>query len=585
MIETIQKSKGNLILASIILLGAALRLFHLDYQSLWDDEIATMIQANPKLDFSSAWDVYMKYDNMPPLYFLIIRYMMMVFGYKSIVLRAFSAIVGISCIPVFYALTKKMFDAGVAKWAALFMAINPMLIYYAQEGRPYTLMVLFTLLSFSKFIDSIDQPGNRNLLLYTLYTTLLIYAHFFGIFILFAQILYFFFRLFSTPVNRVELLKHFWPVPFLIALLHYPSLPQFLKNSQARESWITLPGLTPFNDTLHAFLGHAEVPLTMALILILIYVFQSFNGRLNNTRFHLLLFWLLGFLVIPLFRTYTTMPMIVHRYLIPVLPVVLMMMSAAILTISEKITRLLIVGIFTLFSLGDLIIVTNYYYKITKPDYRGNSELILSFRKMKEPVVAEIGWHYGHFIEDVSYMPLSNYVQTIKHTALPSGFWYSGVRENDLKLNEQDREFIFQNYYTDFWKNANQTQAIHFKRLPQQGAFIAPHQLSNADLSSGMCVVNAPATATVSLDSGNYTLHFTTLSLPEKPINDTNAQALITVNGKIAGTFTSSHLYSGYNDIKWAMMSGTNTITIQNTTHGNGKRFLIFKNLVIEKIP
>jgi uncharacterized membrane protein len=585
MKEALQKNHTQFLLALIISLGAALRLFHLDYQSLWDDEIATMIQANPALDFSAAWEVYMQNDNMPPLYFIVLRYLMLLFGYKSIVLRAFSAVIGILCIPAIYRLSKKLFDDTVAKGAAWILAINPMLIYYSQEGRPYTLLVLFTILSFSKLIDSIEKPCNRNLLLYTLYTTLLIYAHFFGIFILFAQILYFFFRLFSNASNRVELFKHFWPVPFLIVLLHYPSLPQFLKNSEARTSWITLPGLTPFNDTFHAFLGQAEVPIAMALILLLLFIVQVFSGRLNNANFHLLLFWLFGFLVIPLFRTYTTMPMIVHRYLLPLLPVVIIMMSAAIATIADKTTRFLTIGIFTLFSLGDLIIVTDYYFKITKPDYRGNTELILSQRKTNEPVVAEVGWHYGHFIADVEYMPLGNYMNSIKNKTLPSSFWYCGVRENDLKLNDQEREFLFQNYYTDFWKNGNQTQAIHFKRLPQDGAFIAPHNLSNADFSSGMCVVNAPASVTVALDSGNYNLHFTTLSLPEKPIHDTNARAMVTINGKLAGTFNSTHLYSGYNDLKWAMVSGTNTITIQNTTHGNGKRFLIFKNLVIEKIP
>ncbi len=585
MKQLIPTIKSNSFILLIIALAAVLRLFHLDYQSIWDDEIATMIQADPSLDFSEAWAIYWQYDNMPPLYFITMRYLMLLFGYKTIVLRAFSALIGICCIPALYALTKKLFDTPIALIAALFAAINPMLIYYSQEGRPYTLLVLFTLLSFSKFIDALQQPGNKTLLWYVLFTTLLIYSHFFGVFILFAQITYFAFKVCIDPTKRIELIKHFWPVPFLITLLLFPAWPQFFKNSAARDTWITLPGLTPFQDTLHSFLGHAEVPLVMALLFLILYFIKTFNGKLSNDSFHLLLFWLMGFLLIPLYRTYTTMPMIVHRYLLPVLPIVLIMISAAASTIAVKMTKRLLIGVFVLFSLGDLCIVSDYYFKITKADYRGNSEIINRLRKKNEPVVAEVGWHYGHFIKNIHYMPLSTYLSHLKDTVLPNSFWYSGVRENELKLSDEDRQFVFQNYYTDFWKNSNQTQAIHFKKLPVSGAFITPQQLKNADFSSGMCVVNAPASVVLPLDSGTYQFHFTTLSLPEKPVNDTNAMALITINGKTAGTFYSSHQYSGYNDIKHTLASGNTTITIQNTTHGNGQRFLVFKNLVVEKLP
>ena len=63
--------KQNYMLLSVIILGAILRLYHLDYQSLWMDEIYTMNVSNPELTFKEFHnecirlvdDIYM-YDSL-----------------------------------------------------------------------------------------------------------------------------------------------------------------------------------------------------------------------------------------------------------------------------------------------------------------------------------------------------------------------------------------------------------------------------------------------------------------------------------------------------------------------------------------
>jgi hypothetical protein len=62
-----------LALCAIVLLAGALRMYALDYQSLWSDEIFSLIITDPKLTFREFWDRLLA-DTHPPIYYLIVRF-------------------------------------------------------------------------------------------------------------------------------------------------------------------------------------------------------------------------------------------------------------------------------------------------------------------------------------------------------------------------------------------------------------------------------------------------------------------------------------------------------------------------------
>ena len=58
-------------------------------------------------------------------------------------LRSFSALAGLATVPVAHALARELgCRRRVALGAALLVAVNPMLVWYSQEARPYGLLAL-----------------------------------------------------------------------------------------------------------------------------------------------------------------------------------------------------------------------------------------------------------------------------------------------------------------------------------------------------------------------------------------------------------------------------------------------------------
>ena len=71
--------KENKILVFIVLIGAILRFYKLDYQSLWIDEIFSMKVAAPNNDFNFIFQFLKNQDPHPPLYYFSIHIFFLLF--------------------------------------------------------------------------------------------------------------------------------------------------------------------------------------------------------------------------------------------------------------------------------------------------------------------------------------------------------------------------------------------------------------------------------------------------------------------------------------------------------------------------
>lgn len=138
--------KQNYWLISILILGSFLRIFHADFQSIWLDEIHTMIESDPSLSLKEFDDVIALREGMGHFYFFILRILHTIFGYSTLTARLFSAFIGIVTIYAVYLLGKVLYNNRAGLIAALFLTINLYHITYSQEARPYALLVLFCVL-------------------------------------------------------------------------------------------------------------------------------------------------------------------------------------------------------------------------------------------------------------------------------------------------------------------------------------------------------------------------------------------------------------------------------------------------------
>ena len=148
-----------LVLFLIILLGFSLRFYNLAKESLWFDEIyGGILPAKQSITYLLNPDISLPVST----YHIILHYWMQIFGQSEFSVRFPALIFGVLSIFVIYKLGKVIFNQEIGLLSALILAISPFQIHYSQEARPYSLLMLLSLVSvyyFVKFIKSSDEKN------------------------------------------------------------------------------------------------------------------------------------------------------------------------------------------------------------------------------------------------------------------------------------------------------------------------------------------------------------------------------------------------------------------------------------------
>lgn len=257
------KARTYALFTLILLLGAALRIIHIDQQSIWVDEGLAWYHANqPDLLLSLSRDTH------PPLYFAGLRLWQELTGQSELALRFFSVVPSMLSIALVTHLARELRrlrggPAAIIPLAALFMALADAEIYLAQEVRHYTWHVLFAIGSAWAFLRWLRTQEGRWWGLWIAFTTLLVYTHYIGAFTGVAQGLYA--LLFLRGRRRVQAIGGL----IVSALLLAPWLllvgTRQVGNSGA--NWSFEPSLALLEDVRGRWFG-AMWPLTMGLALL-----------------------------------------------------------------------------------------------------------------------------------------------------------------------------------------------------------------------------------------------------------------------------------------------------------------------------
>ncbi|MBX0330748.1 glycosyltransferase family 39 protein [Oscillochloris sp. ZM17-4] len=131
----------------LFLAALALRVYRLDAQSLWLDEGSSWQMAG------MPWGALLREMLSPtaayPLYHLLLKAWVGVFGDSEIALRLPSAIAGAAAVPAIYLAGQEAGGggqgAGARRYplaAAAIMLISPFPLWYAQEAKAYSLLLL-----------------------------------------------------------------------------------------------------------------------------------------------------------------------------------------------------------------------------------------------------------------------------------------------------------------------------------------------------------------------------------------------------------------------------------------------------------
>lgn len=196
----IAKDKRKLrILAAVTIIGSMIGVcltswLVLIHKSLRLDESQSIWQSSHSFSgmlHAVALDVHV------PLYHIILHFWLFFFGQNVTSIRLLSLFFFLATIPVVYLLSRQLLSAKWSMFATILFSFSPFMNWYANEARMYTLLVLMATLSQYFFVRIIKTGKGWGW--YALIAVLGAYSHYFFMFNLAAQGIFYLFnrRLFA----------------------------------------------------------------------------------------------------------------------------------------------------------------------------------------------------------------------------------------------------------------------------------------------------------------------------------------------------------------------------------------------------
>jgi mannosyltransferase len=405
-----------LLLLLILALGIFLRIYDLGAESLWLDEACSIHES------SLSPQEIAECANHPPLYFFILRFWMHLFGTSEVALRSLSAIFGVISILLIYLVGSTLFNRKVGLIAGLLSAISYYHIYYSQEARAYSLLLLLSLLSYLFFIKILQGDRKWYYPAYFLAALLLGYTHIYGLFIIASQVL--FFLLFWKKYKAQRVKFAVTAAVAILALLPLVPLMGGRAVSIAQEGfWIAMPHLRDLRFTFSLFAGYGlgttfilEIFLLLAIIGFLSIETaksqwnwkeprQSLSGLVRSISLEsiepglLLIVWLFFSILIPFILSQFMTPIYLTRYVIGASPAFYLLVARGIGKLNRKwLFYPVLILIILLSSLG----LQSYYKNDVKTQWREVADFIEQNSLRNDAII---------FCSDLYQVPFDYYYQ------------------------------------------------------------------------------------------------------------------------------------------------------------------------------
>lgn len=201
------------LLAIVLSLGCFFRFANLEYKVFWVDEVSTAVRAsgytvsevNNDLaqqgiidrntlnsyqtisngrTFLDSWSAFTKSPEHAPLYFVLTRIWMQLWGSSIAVLRSLPACISLFIFPSLYWLCRELFGQQLVSWmAVILISVSPFFVAYAQEARPYSLWTIAILLMSASLLRAIRLNNKLSWGIYSLSLTLGFYTSLFSLYV------------------------------------------------------------------------------------------------------------------------------------------------------------------------------------------------------------------------------------------------------------------------------------------------------------------------------------------------------------------------------------------------------------------
>jgi 4-amino-4-deoxy-L-arabinose transferase-like glycosyltransferase len=168
------------LVGGLIAVALALRFLGLSEGDFWNDELytRTIVDNSP----TNVQVTVMETESSPHLYYLLAWAWAGILGVGEASVRSLSAVAGALVAPVAYLTLRQVGLRTEALIAGALAAVSPLLIWYSQEARVYSLFALLTAVALLFFVRALVNCDMRALIGWSIASAAMLLTHYFAIF-------------------------------------------------------------------------------------------------------------------------------------------------------------------------------------------------------------------------------------------------------------------------------------------------------------------------------------------------------------------------------------------------------------------
>jgi len=347
-------------------------------------------------------------DVHPPGYQILLFFIEKYLGDSEFALRFPSAVAGVLAIPMIYLLAAQLYSNREGAIAAALMAVAWCPIYYSQEARSYSLLLLFSILTSYVWISMMkafrrgDSPSYKTMVSYLVAATVCAYLHYFGTYLVVLQGL----AAGAILVKKRRALAKVTMIYLLLVLLYLPWLPAMREQLNRKGFWIKPPDMSFFSLYLGFIFNKSTLLLTVVVGLYLYHLVRSVRVkgasvlRIDYLSPGILLpLWLIVPFIGAFVKSVVSTPILTFPNLIISLPPAYLLLARAITQLPLKAeTQMAAAFIFIGLFLGDLILGKHYYSLPHKEQFREAVEYIVQRDDLYESsLIIGCAWNEDYF--------------------------------------------------------------------------------------------------------------------------------------------------------------------------------------------
>jgi len=361
--------------AAMTLIALLLALFRLGDLSLGTDEGVTWALTRP--GWADVWTYVVEVEPNFGLHYLTSKAWAMAAGHSELAMRLPSALFYVMSVPVTAAIARRLAGEAAMVVAAVFATVHVTLIEYAQEARPYALVILASASSALLLLRAVEQPSRRRCLAWATSAVIAGYAHMFGAIAVLFQML-------ATLIRRDAPRRQLIQASAGVALALAPLGILLASSGAARIEWIPELSWPVPRDAMDVLTGRAWPES------VLLYALAAGAGLLasRGQGKTLLLAWLAGPAVFALLAS-LVQPLLVPRYLLVSLPALVILAAIGLTAPRWRPARAACGAAL----LGVLIAAIPHWYSgSASEDFKGAAEIVADAEPRRDLVITGDGY-------------------------------------------------------------------------------------------------------------------------------------------------------------------------------------------------